>query len=668
MAAKPRVYEIAVEFGVDVKVVLRMLKEHGEFLNGPTSSVEPTVASRLRARLAATTPTEQPPAVPRPVPAPPGTRWQVGEPFIAYRQPRPVAPAVPRRPADYDGGNRGEGMARRAARAEEAARAKTQANRATTEGASRTKAPAVAATAAEAEKTARATRKARRDEEALEVAAKVKSLQQRDAEKASRGERKKALIEAVASRGRAQTAQVRGGERAERTPAVAPARVLTEEERRAKVRQSVVTRTDGNWSAYGFAAPERQKWEKAGLGAFQAHIPAMCRAFGLRGAGIQPRLLGITLQSGLTVQEAFATGDNIVSVMDQLAAVRNVRFPAVYDTRVAPIIPSLRESAPAGLHVTAPLPSRLDASGVPVLADHLVHLTRSSPDERAVDAFNRECQHFKRAGRTGTLIKLYAEAHGVFGDLDLTRRLIQNVPLHVVNRAKRIPFVNILADALRERQFYYLSPAATEAVEGDTDNRIPIPEEYDLPTPTGFALLRDGGGGGRILMWSHGARELTATILPVADLAAGLAEYPTVRTAPTGSVSAAGTEVALALVAAIGAATRRPSSGDPGEDARRALQRLPRGTGMPRRAKRHVDESGEPVDFVSLIYAPGEPHFEDVPTGTGRKAEKRWVVRGHWRQQWYSSRGERHPLWIKAHEAGAEEGQLLTGDRVKVSR
>lgn len=447
----------------------------------------------------------------------------------------------------------------------------------------------------------------------------------------------------------------------------------TPEELRTNARQSVVTRADDNWRSYGFGAAERQTWESAGLGAFQAHIPAMCRAFGSRGVGIKPGHLRTKLQSGLTVLGAFGAGDNIVQVMDQLAAVRQTRFLASYGPRVAAVVPVLREIAPEGLHVaTLPPPRDLEAAGVPKLADYLISLTRPSQDERAIDSFNREIKQFERTGRPGPLVKLYAEAHGVFGDMNLTRKLVQNLPLHVTNRAKRIPFMNLLAEALRERQFYYLSTTATLAVESAADHRIPVPEEYDLPTPTGFALLRDpdqeGAPAGRILIWSHGAREMTATILSVADLVAALTEYPTVRTAATGSVAGEGADLALALVAAIGAATRRPPSGDSDSDVRRAPQRPPRGAVKPRPAKPPVGESGELVDFVSLIYAPGEAHSEEAATATGRKAETRWVVRGHWRQQWYSSQGVRRPLWIKAHEAGAEEGPLQTGDRVRVSR
>jgi translation initiation factor IF-2 len=53
VAAKPRVHEIATELGVDSKVALAKLKEMGEFVKGPSSSVEPPVARRLRAALEA---------------------------------------------------------------------------------------------------------------------------------------------------------------------------------------------------------------------------------------------------------------------------------------------------------------------------------------------------------------------------------------------------------------------------------------------------------------------------------------------------------------------------------------------------------------------------------------------------------------------------------------
>ncbi|WP_207205348.1 translation initiation factor IF-2 [Microbacterium protaetiae] len=51
--AKPRVHEIASELGVDSKVALAKLKELGEFVKSPSSTIEPPVARKLRAALSA---------------------------------------------------------------------------------------------------------------------------------------------------------------------------------------------------------------------------------------------------------------------------------------------------------------------------------------------------------------------------------------------------------------------------------------------------------------------------------------------------------------------------------------------------------------------------------------------------------------------------------------
>ena len=49
MAAKPRVHEIASELGVDSKVALEKLKELGEYVKRPSSTIEPPVARSFRA-------------------------------------------------------------------------------------------------------------------------------------------------------------------------------------------------------------------------------------------------------------------------------------------------------------------------------------------------------------------------------------------------------------------------------------------------------------------------------------------------------------------------------------------------------------------------------------------------------------------------------------------
>ncbi|HEY8913603.1 translation initiation factor IF-2 [Lacisediminihabitans sp.] len=69
--AKPRVHEIAAELGIDSKKALEKLKEMGEFVKGPSSSIEPPVARKLRAALAADgIQAPEKAAAPAPAPAP----------------------------------------------------------------------------------------------------------------------------------------------------------------------------------------------------------------------------------------------------------------------------------------------------------------------------------------------------------------------------------------------------------------------------------------------------------------------------------------------------------------------------------------------------------------------------------------------------------------------
>lgn len=78
MAGKPRVHEVASELGVDLKVALKVLRELGEFVKSPSSTIEAPTARRLRAALrgdpipATSRHAAMPPIRPRP-----NARWTV---------------------------------------------------------------------------------------------------------------------------------------------------------------------------------------------------------------------------------------------------------------------------------------------------------------------------------------------------------------------------------------------------------------------------------------------------------------------------------------------------------------------------------------------------------------------------------------------------------------
>lgn len=74
--------------------------------------------------------------------------------------------------------------------------------------------------------------------------------------------------------------------------------------------------------------------------------------------------------------------------------------------------------------------------------------------------------------------------------------------------------------------------------------------------------------------------------------------------------------------------------------------------------------------FIDLRRARTEP-FDRSGEGSAdrtREYRHRWIVRGHWRNQYYSTRGDHRPIWIAPHFAGPEDKPLLGGERVNVLR
>ncbi|WP_309129638.1 translation initiation factor IF-2 [Microbacterium sp.] len=97
MAAKPRVHEIAAELGVDSKFALAKLKELGEFVKSPSSTIEPPVARKLRAAIEAD-PAAKPAAKSDEKPAAKATAPKSGAP-VPGPKPGPAKPAAPEAPA-----------------------------------------------------------------------------------------------------------------------------------------------------------------------------------------------------------------------------------------------------------------------------------------------------------------------------------------------------------------------------------------------------------------------------------------------------------------------------------------------------------------------------------------------------------------------------------------
>jgi len=105
VAAKPRVHEVAAEYGIDSKLALAKLKDLGEFVKGPSSTIEPPVARKLRNALEAEGMKPVPageaaaPAAKAPAKAAPAAAEAPAAPAAPTPGPKPVAEAPAEAPA-----------------------------------------------------------------------------------------------------------------------------------------------------------------------------------------------------------------------------------------------------------------------------------------------------------------------------------------------------------------------------------------------------------------------------------------------------------------------------------------------------------------------------------------------------------------------------------------
>jgi hypothetical protein len=97
-----------------------------------------------------------------------------------------------------------------------------------------------------------------------------------------------------------------------------------------------------------------------------------------------------------------------------------------------------------------------------------------------------------------------------------------------------------------------------------------------------------------------------------------------------------------------------------------SLAPKPLGTGKRNRRTELLEDTVRYVELRAVKRPPAAQAGEEKDSG--RVYRHSWVVRGHWRRQWYPSRGEHRPLWIAPHLAGPDDAPLIGGDRVNVLR
>jgi hypothetical protein len=85
-----------------------------------------------------------------------------------------------------------------------------------------------------------------------------------------------------------------------------------------------------------------------------------------------------------------------------------------------------------------------------------------------------------------------------------------------------------------------------------------------------------------------------------------------------------------------------------------------------RAARRRAEREGVDLHAVRVLHLRRATRSQGAPDGEGPSREYtcRWMVRGHWRQQWYPSRSVHRPIWINPHLKGSEDKPLRTGETV----
>lgn len=82
-----------------------------------------------------------------------------------------------------------------------------------------------------------------------------------------------------------------------------------------------------------------------------------------------------------------------------------------------------------------------------------------------------------------------------------------------------------------------------------------------------------------------------------------------------------------------------------------------------RLTRRGIDAA--PVRVIGLRRGPSSSGTDG---DSSREYRHRWLVRGHWKQQWYPGRQVHRPIWIAPHIKGPDGAPLLGGEKVYALR
>lgn len=437
----------------------------------------------------------------------------------------------------------------------------------------------------------------------------------------------------------------------------------------ARIRRGIVCRDDADWSAYGFSLQEKSVWIRAGVPETKAHIAAMCRDSERRGANpsqLTPATLGRKLgseRSAPSVLDALLDGANYLRVQERLASRLGVDLggvnPDLLRLATSAKLHPERETRTLGTTFRA-LPWQPDTSVR--LADGALEIVQSVvPAARAHWTLRGQIAAYRRAGTISPLLAAYARVHGVMHAGPMLTRLCDGVVGAAEEYAAGLAAADLIERAVGGRRFYFLRDDAATALSQATpgpgmDNSLP-------PSPEGVALIdtrRENDEHYRSLVfWSTSSDGRTQCIL------VGAARLVNLKPSELVSLGTAVEEWES------GGAVRR---GEASSFLDRFSVRRSRPLGRqhsrtgPQSTVASTESTGtsELRDIIIAYYSRDPLPESDATNRPRRSPNHRWLVRGHWRRQWYPGEQVHRVIWIDEHEAGSADHPLLLAERVEV--
>lgn len=438
----------------------------------------------------------------------------------------------------------------------------------------------------------------------------------------------------------------------------------------ARVRRDLVRRDDSDWESYKFTALERASWQRAGVPENKAHIAAMCRdseARGINPSRLAPTMLNRRLgtdASSPTVLEALLDGSNSLRVQERLASRLGVELTGINAdllrlTTSSKLLPE-RTSNELGSAL-----SRIEwePRASVRIADAIVEIINSVvPAARAQLTIRQQVLLYRLNGTVSPLLAAYARVHGVMHSGELLTRLCDGVIGSPEDWMSALDLVDLIERAVAARRFYYLRPDSVSELAQRAD--FPVGSDVLPPSPDGVALLLTPEDEDRVrkdlVFWTTGSSGVTRCIAVRAT--AFSAMKPSKLVTMSSNIETWEPDTYHSLDRVAGSFLDRLAV----RRSRPLGQHRPRLGGGDTTSASGGDGSVELRDIVVAYYPRNAASGDDTQNKQRRAADHRWVVRGHWRRQWYPSDQAHRVIWIEEHESGATDHPLLIAERVEV--